>query len=138
MFEVACRCRRSEIMVAALAALAATGCGGKASVSGTVTYEGQPVAAGVVVFLTDGAPAPYPRSDIKNGRYSVTNLVPGKKKVQVAAPRKFFFPSEKTEQLPPPTPDFPDDAEGNGQEVELRAGSNTINIDLKKPAGKKK
>lgn len=131
---------RSIIVVLSLSALL-PGCARHASVSGVVTYEGKPVSGGGVVFfpMDQGEPDKFlGRGTIDaNGRYAISGMLPGKKRIQVAAARGFSFPSEATDRLAPPTLDFPDNAEGNGQIVDLQAGSNTVDIVLTKPQSTK-
>lgn len=119
-----------------------SGCARKASVTGTVTYEGQPVRGGGIVFASaDGGDLDknIGRAAIdSDGKYTVTNMPPGKKRLQIAALRAMLPPSEASERLPPPVPEFPDDAEGNGQLVDLNPGQNKLDIALTKPTGKKK
>lgn len=113
------------------------GCAAKANVKGKVTFDGKPVArGGIVIASPDGeADKDIGRASIAaDGTYRIVNLVPGKKRVQVAAFRLILPASEATERLPPPVPDFPDDAEGNGQIIELRPGENEVDIHLTKSA----
>jgi hypothetical protein len=58
--------------LALLGCLAAAGCGGKrATVQGTVTYDGQPVDGGRIFFLPKGEPAGRPavHATIEGGKY---------------------------------------------------------------------
>ncbi len=124
----------APVFVVRLLILFCVGCSSKATVTGIVSYEGKPVGGGVVVFFDAEGTGPYEKGTIDGGgRFTVTNLTPGKKKVQAAAKRVYLPPSEATERLPPSKPDFPDDADGNGQVFEVRSGAQTINIALKKP-----
>jgi len=78
-------------MVLALAALAlmitATGCGKpSATVSGAVSFNGEPVAEGSISLLpADGKGSPA-GADILKGRYTLSNVTPGEKIVQLTAP----------------------------------------------------
>lgn len=73
-------------------AIAACGCGGddplrRYSVSGTATFDGQPLPEGDIVFLpTDGKARPEGGA-IKNGAFTV-DMVPGKKRVEIRASRE--------------------------------------------------
>ncbi|MBN9120187.1 MAG: hypothetical protein J0I06_13660 [Planctomycetes bacterium] len=72
---------------AALIALA--GCAGDPSVSvaGTVTFDGQPLEKGEIIFTApDGSAAPA-AAPIENGRYE-TRTRPGAKKVAINASRR--------------------------------------------------
>src|SRR5207244_8143771 len=48
----------------------------KVAVSGTVTYDGQPVEYGTIVFANSGGPTSG--GEIKDGKYSVKDVTPGK------------------------------------------------------------
>jgi hypothetical protein len=69
-----------------LTALALTGCGGTADLSGKVTYQGKPVVYGsVVVIGSDGVPK---SGEIKpDGTYRVNGVKVGSAKVAVSSPR---------------------------------------------------
>jgi hypothetical protein len=71
----------------AAAALAALGCGGggKASVSGEVKYNGQPLAAGTIAFLFQDGEKQVVHADIVDGKYSIPSTQTGKAKVTVTA-----------------------------------------------------
>jgi hypothetical protein len=72
------------------ALLLALGCSpGKADVSGTVMYNGKPVAGGNVVFLPeDGGKGGGSATVDKEGNFSLTNTSPGKMKVYITVPEK--------------------------------------------------
>ena len=74
-------------IVATAAIVAALGCGPTMStVSGTVTFNGEPVAKGAIsLFPSDGKGAPV-GGLITDGRYSVSGVAPGEKLVQLSAP----------------------------------------------------
>ena len=125
----------------------AVGCNtSPASVSGTVTYNGQPVASGEISFTPADGKGPTAGGPIAAGKYSVADVAPGPKIVQVTALSSFQF-AKSTEELaeqaaaagnrpvePPPLEDLvPANAVGNGQQVEIKAGSQTLDFDLKKP-----
>jgi hypothetical protein len=87
--------KRTWLLPAALAGLMAAGCGGKASVEGTVRYEdGSPVSGATVVFVPVGgggtAPTGYTDSSgrfrLKTGNESGARR--GKYKVLVTRPAK--------------------------------------------------
>src|SRR5438309_491715 len=62
------------------------GCsGGQATVTGTVTYDGKEVANGTISFYPVDGEGPTAGGMIKNGKYTVTNLTPGKKRVEIDA-----------------------------------------------------
>lgn len=74
-------------LVASAAITAATGCGPATStVSGTVTFNGEAVAKGAIsLFPADGKGVPA-GGLIVDGRYTILDVAPGEKIVQLSAP----------------------------------------------------
>lgn len=68
-------------------ALVAAGCGpATATVSGSVSFNGEPVSKGSIsLFPVDGKGAPS-GCQIENGRYLISKVAPGEKIVQLTAP----------------------------------------------------
>jgi hypothetical protein len=136
-----------------VAMLLAAGCSDpSASVSGEVTYEGKAVKDGYVTFAPTDGKGPTVGGPIKDGRYSVENVPPGPKVVQVEASSGAGPSVQTTEDLErlskemkgKVNPDgiirtetVPQDAEGNNQKGDLKAGSQTLDLHLEKPAKKK-
>lgn len=129
-----------------LAALAGCGsAGGKASVSGSVTYEGQPVASGEITFSPADGKGPTASGPISGGSYSVADMTPGPKVVLISSvaevPRvmsteDFAKAAQSGVKAAPPAANLvPPDAVGNGQTIEIKAGSQKQPFALKKPAG---
>ncbi len=113
------------------------GCGeeqGRSSISGTVTYEGQPLETGFVNFLPQNGDGPTAAGEVTKGQFSVTGIFPGKKRVQIQAADQ-----SRTYSSPAPTPNtkdsaiFPPNAIGNNQTIEIIPGSQTLDFKLKKP-----
>jgi hypothetical protein len=142
-----------HLIVPAVLGLLSAGCGGDAaSVSGLVSYEDQPVANGYVTFAPADGKGPVVGGAVTNGRYAVANVPPGPKVVKVEA-SSGAGPSVQTSEDAARvskelkgkygadgiirTETVPPDAAGNNQAVEVRAGSQTLDLALKKPAGKK-
>src|SRR5262245_48893825 len=61
-----------------LLALGAVGCGSTCVVSGEVTYEGEPVQDGMLTFKSADGSAPAVGAVIRAGRYTTSELRPGK------------------------------------------------------------
>src|SRR3954451_19184404 len=60
------------------------GCGGtRTAVSGAVTYDGAPLANGTISFFPVDGQGPTNGGPISNGKYSVRDLVPGQKRVEI-------------------------------------------------------
>jgi hypothetical protein len=77
-------CLLGLVMVALLAAIGCTNQGvQKLTVRGTVSYQGQPLQSGFLKFVgKDGA---YSAANIqKDGKFTITDVVPGEVKVAVA------------------------------------------------------
>jgi len=88
-------------------ALLAAGCGpGSLSVSGKVTYKGQPVQEGSIAFEAPDGSTPSVGGRIENGAYLVTGVpasAGGKKVVRISAVRKT---GQKIPAGPPHPPDM--------------------------------
>ncbi len=137
-------------MTFAVAATFLPGCGSPAAtVSGEVTYEGQPVGDGYISFTPADGKGKDAGAPIANGRYLVANLPPGPKVVKVIAVKKVNFASTSEEMkqkattaqkagnydgLVAPADTIPDNADGNNARVEVNVGGNKRDFHLKKPA----
>jgi hypothetical protein len=137
--------RRLPVIGLALSScLAMAGCGGnRASVGGTVTYDGQPVDGGRIFFIPDGEPPGRPavHATIEQGKYylpAAQGPAFGKHRVEVVWHKK---PGGKPLGKPG-DPGFTTDdlvqtlpAAYNSKStlsVEVQAGSNTFDYALKK------
>lgn len=141
--------RRVVLSVSSLAVLSfsSVGCGGgsddpsTASVSGKVTRNGQPVSGGSVMFSPVSSadkkqPGKPGAGDVgADGSYTLSTYnkgdgaVIGKHRVTFAPPALEFDEAQHKEDSPPPKNPF----EGlvpKAQEVEVKSGSNTIDIEL--------
>lgn len=140
-------------IVPAVLGLLSAGCGSDvASVSGLVSYEGEPVANGYVTFAPADGKGPMVGGAVTNGRYAVGNVPPGPKVVKVEASNG-AAPSVQTSEDAARvskemkgkygadgiirTETVPVNAVGNNQEIEVKPGTQTLDLSLKKPAGKK-
>jgi hypothetical protein len=142
----------ASLLAAALVLLGVAGCAGNtATVSGEVSYEGQPVGDGSITLTPADGKGPIVGGTIANGRYTVTGVPPGPKVVKVEAYKKVNFASSSEEMmqraaeakkrgddsgLVDPADIIPPSAEGNNQRVDVRAGTNKLDFHLKKPARK--
>ena len=129
------------------------GCGSStATVSGEVTYDGQPVGDGYVTFTPADGKGKDTGGPITGGHYEVAGLPPGPKVVKVIAVKKVNFASSSEEMmqraaearktgnhdgLVDPADTIPANAEGNNAAVELKAGASKHDVHLHKPATKK-
>jgi hypothetical protein len=133
-----------RVTVLAATLLAGCGTGGQTStVSGNVTYDGQAVASGEITFSPADGKGPIASGSISAGQYSVTDLVPGPKVVLISSvaevPRvmsteELQKAAEKGIRAPAPAAQLvPPDAEGNGQTIEIKPGSQQLEFTLKVP-----
>jgi hypothetical protein len=130
---------RPILVALALVFTLAAGCGGGdgVTVSGSVTYDGNPVEKGYINFYpSDGKGRPA-GGEIIAGKYTVKNVAPGKNRVEVTAtpqtqvsdsmgePVKDSKGKIKKEQPPKePTKDtIAANAEGNNQTHEIASGA---------------
>jgi hypothetical protein len=135
----------------ALVLVLLAGCGGgnTATLTGEVTYDGQPVAEGYVTFLPADGQGPAAGGRIANGRYTVENLTPGPKVVKIEAVKEVPFARSSEEMakraaenkakgdgsgLIDPADIIPPHAEGNNAKVEVKPGKHTVDFHLKRPA----
>src|SRR5260370_6052965 len=96
------------------------GCG-TATVTGTVTYDGQPVTKGKITFLAPDENGAAVGTDIEQSKYTLKDLSPGKKQVIIlvlASGEKPIVPPEVAKET-----------------RELTRGSQTLDFSLKR-AGK--
>ena len=140
-----------RVVLTVCVAQSAVGCGGSggATVSGTVTYEGQPVGDGTITFLpADGKGQPV-GGPIVNGRYSLTAVSPGSKMVQITAVKAVKFAQSSAEMaqqaaerkargdatgLIESADVIPANATGNNATIEVKPGTQTHDFALTKPA----
>ncbi len=129
------------------------GCGdGSASISGDVTYNGEPVGDGSITFLSADGKGATAGGMIEGGRFAVDNVTPGLKMVKIEAVKKVPFARSSEEMakraavnkfigdgsgLIDPADVIPPNAEGNNEKVDIQPGKQTRDFHLKKPAGKK-
>jgi hypothetical protein len=137
----------TPVWLTAIVVLAAAGCGEPAaSISGAVTYDGQPVGRGWVTFAPTDGVGPVVGGPITGGRYSVAGLPPGRKVVQVVAVKAVPFARSSEEMarraaenkakgdgsgLIDPADEIPADADGNNATHEIKPGAQTLDLHLK-------
>ena len=144
---------RSATIVLIGVVVGTVGCNANtASVSGTVTYDGRPVDHGSIAFLPADGAGPTAGGEIVDGRYNVNNVTPGAKIVQVIGVKQVPF-ARNTEEMArraaenktkgdgsgliDPADTVPAEAEGNNARHEIKAGSQTLDLELKRPANAK-
>lgn len=126
------------------------GCQRANTLEGTVTYNGQPVEEGSLSFQPVDGATPGFGAKIVDGHYSAQKVWPGEHTVRVRGLNKQVTARSSAEAIEQyeeakaagektldhygqPTDYIPEDAEGNGQTVEIQPGSNTLNLELEGP-----
>jgi hypothetical protein len=122
--------RSWRIVLAGLCLAALGGCG-KESVllEGTVSYDGKPVAEGSISLYPVNSQGPVCGGEIRDGRYRVENLVPGMKRVQIAAADQSPFATSSAE-LQEMSKSRPAIAPGGLDLPILRAIGNNVQIEV--------
>jgi hypothetical protein len=131
---------------AAALLLVVAGCGSSTSVSGHVTFEGKNVGNGSITFLPADGIGPVAGGTITDGQYEVANVTPGKKIAQIIAAKKTNVPASNEDRerqakenakrgdtmgIVERADEIPADAEGNNRQIDLPAGKQTLDFDLK-------
>lgn len=130
------------------------GCGDKgATLSGKVTYNGQPVELGTIAFRpTDGRGQVF-AGDIKDGVYTITGAQAGQRRVEIRGLRAFERSHSQADAakaaaeaqaagnvdpngLVNPQDYIPENAEGNYKDVEVPAGDGTLDFAITGPPRK--
>ena len=116
------------------AAFLVTACGCRksvpTSVSGAVTFKGQPIEKGYVTFYPDdGGTETTIGCDIKDGAYKITDIKPGKRRVLVTTAPAMEVTEHKTLKIAAFSP-ITAATPGNNQIVEIRKGPQGLDIEL--------
>lgn len=134
---------RSVKRVCSVAVLLATaslvaGCGGGSDVqpvTGTVTFDGQPIESGRIMFRETGGQQRAFSAEITNGKYA-TETSTGAMRVEVIASRLVpgkFDESNPGEKVPMGEMYIPEKYNSRSQlTAEIQPGENTVNFDLVK------
>jgi len=145
--------RWSIALLVGLLALTFTGCGDSGStISGAVTYDGQPIKKGNITFTPANGKGQTVGGDIIDGRYNVKNVSLSKVIVFVTASQDGPGPVSSEEmanaakdparkgKVPAdgliPLAIVPPDAIGNNAELEVKGPTMTHDLKLTKPAKK--
>jgi hypothetical protein len=142
------------LLVLALVLLGGQGCGSStATISGEVTYDGQPVGDGSITLTPADGKGPVVGGEIREGKYAMTKITPGPKVARIEAYKKVNFASSSQEMmdraaeakkrgddsgLVEPADVIPPNAEGNNQKVEIKRGDQKLDFHLKKPTARKR
>jgi hypothetical protein len=116
------------------------GGGGAASVSGSVTYNEQPIESGTITFTPVGGEQSF-TAQISAGKYTAANAQAGQFTALVeaggsaaASSREAYQQQGAAAQSSQKSANYiPADATGNGQTVEVSSGEQVINFEIKGP-----
>jgi hypothetical protein len=142
--------RRFVLASLALAAIAALGCSRTNSLSGTVTYNGESVGKGSIMFHPADGKGQAFGAEVIGGKYTVETVTPGKFIASIRGVHERLAPQSTEEMIKQyeaakaagkttldhfgqPADYIPEDAEGNSQTVDIEAGANTLDFALKGP-----
>jgi hypothetical protein len=132
--------RRLPLFVPLLALLCFAGCGADdTTVAGKVTYNGEPVEEGAITFRPADGKGQSFGAPIVNGEYFAEKGSPGKRTAVIVGVKKINFGMSSDEatrkadeaqaegkawggHLSDPADYIAEDAEGNSQTVEIKAG----------------
>lgn len=126
------------------------GCEQKTEISGKVTYNGEPVDKGSITFKPNGAGGRSFGAPITDGAYSADQAQPGNWTAIIIGVKKIDFAMSSEEAARKAnesnaTPDhlkgqvseaadyIPEDADGNSKAIDIAAGKQTIDFDVKGP-----
>jgi phage tail sheath gpL-like len=134
---------RLAIAVLLAAMFAVIGCGGGDSaqlVSGSVTYNGQPVENGYITFSPTSAGQSF-AAPIVGGKYRSDKAATGQFQIlitatndaPIAASREEAAKQSAERRKKSPPQHIPEDAAGNGQTVEIKDGAQTLDFALTGP-----
>lgn len=144
----------SLFMILLMLPLWAAGCGeSQTTISGKVTYNGQPIEAGTISFRPADGKGQVFAAEIVDGLYSIPNGKPGSRTVIIHGMKKvkLALSSEESARMAAEAQaagntagvhvseaaDYiPEDAEGNGQTVEIKGGEQTLDFAIAGPPRK--
>ena len=118
------------------------GCRQADSVSGTVSYNGEPVERGSVTFASADGSGPGFGAKVVDGKYKADKVrrgqhvayVRGLTKAPVITHDEFIhLQAQRDNRYGLPVDYIPEDADGNGQTVEIEGGSRTLDFVVKGP-----
>jgi hypothetical protein len=123
-------------IIAAVFLIAQIGCGQSSSISGKVTFDGDPVAKGSISFQPADGKGPSSGGEILNGNYAVDDIQPGTKVVQIvgvkqaqSVPRTSDEVANQSNQ-PESSQLIPANSSGNNQEFTVTSGEQTKDFAL--------
>lgn len=127
--------------------VALTGCDGKSTptISGTVSFDGQPVNGYISFISVEGGGTPF-STEITDGRYetekayagkrlvSINGIVGERTSIRVPNTREAAMKALQENKKEPEKDYLPENAVGNMQEIEVKAGKQVFDFELTSPA----
>ncbi|MGB9688853.1 hypothetical protein [Thermogutta sp.] len=138
------RLAQGLVLLTGFVLVAVPGCGKSSgvTVSGTVTFDGRPVEEGYLTLSPADGKGPSAGGPIKEGKFSISGVLPGEKIVSVTGGGKMQFPKSSEEmaqmaargQQIQAAPQIPPNARGNNQKVTITGqAQQTLEISLSSP-----
>jgi hypothetical protein len=116
------------------------GCGQSGGLTGSVSYNGQPVERGSIAFSPVDGKGPVFGGKIENGKFDIPTAHAGKKRAVVRGIREGVVPQSREEADAAAKagtfklPDYiAEDAAGNSQEVDVSGGGQTLDFAITGP-----
>jgi hypothetical protein len=134
--------RPITIVLIAVGVCSMVGCARTDSLSGIVTYNGEPVESGSIAFESADGSGPGFGAEVVNGQYEADKvrrgphvaLVRGLTKPPALTRDEFAkLREQRDNKYGLPIDYIPDNAEGNGQTIEVEGGSQSLDFELKGP-----
>lgn len=129
-------------LLIAISACSTFGCGQRNAVSGTVTYNGEPVDMGSVTFESSDGSGPGFGAQVRNGQYNADKVKLGKHVAHIRGLTKapvltkeesIKLREQRNNKYGLPVDYIPENAEGNAQTVEIEGGKQTLDFAVKGP-----
>jgi hypothetical protein len=131
--------RTARLVIALISAcmLSAVGCGQNDSLSGKVTYNGEPVESGSVSFSSVDGSGPGFGAPVTNGQYKTDKIRLGEHRAFVRGvsepPPMTRDQAQQGNRYAVPVDYIPEDAKGNNETFDIKGGAQTIDFDLTGP-----
>jgi hypothetical protein len=144
------RTRSFLVLLALIGSVPLAGCEQRNSLTGAVTYNGDPVEKGAISFQPAGGAGTGFGATIVDGKYTVDKVLPGQYIASIRGVHVKLAPQSTEEAIKQyeaakaagkatldhygqPADYIAEDAEGNSKTVDIESGSDTLNFALKGP-----
>jgi hypothetical protein len=137
--------RNALIVLVCLASAVLTGCQKKTSVTGAVTYNAKPIENGYISFSPKSSGITI-ASEVKDGKYSISEVVPGSYTAIIVGTKKLNHYSSSAEayanaaksggHVAEAADYIAPDASGNNKQVDINPGAQTLDFAVTGPPPK--